>query len=115
VGVSAGVVLTTVGNREDAARLARRLVEEDLAACVQMLPIDSVYRWQGEVVEDAEILLLVKIAAGTYAEVEAAIAAGHPYKTPEILMLPVAAGLPAYLAWLGGERDAGGEGTSPAR
>jgi periplasmic divalent cation tolerance protein len=67
---------------------------------VQMLPIDSVYRWKGAVVEEGEILLLVKIAAERYAEVQAEILAGHPYETPEVVLLPVAAGLPAYLEWL---------------
>jgi periplasmic divalent cation tolerance protein len=100
VGVNAAVVLTTLGTRHDAVALARRLVEAGLAACVQLLPVDSVYRWKGALAEEAEILLLVKIAAERYAEVEAEIRAGHPYETPEVVMLPVTAGLPAYLGWI---------------
>jgi periplasmic divalent cation tolerance protein len=96
----AAVVLTTVGSQEAASSLARRLVEAGLAACVQLIPIESVYRWEGEVVEEGEVLLLVKIRRARYDDVEQAILDGHPYETPEVVMLPVEAGLPAYLSWL---------------
>lgn len=98
--VEAAMVLTSVGTPEDARRLARVLVEERLAACVQVLPIESTYRWQGEVHEEGEVLLLAKTRADRYEAVQQAIVAHHPYETPEVVMLPVAAGLPAYLAWL---------------
>lgn len=107
MGVTAAVVLTTVGTKAQGAALARRLVERGVAACVQMLPIESVYRWKGAVAEESETLLLVKLAAERYPEVEAEILSAHPYETPEILMLPVTAGLPAYLAWLGEAPDGG--------
>ena len=96
----AAVVLTTVASRDDARTIARRLVESGLAACVQALPIESTYRWKGEVVEEFELLLLVKTRRELYEQVEQAVTAAHPYETPEVVMLPVVAGLPAYLAWL---------------
>jgi periplasmic divalent cation tolerance protein len=94
------VVLTTVGSRADADALAEAVVEGRLAACVQMVPIDSVYRWDGEVVRDTEVLLLVKTTADRYPELEAAIEEIHPYQTPEVVALPVLDGLPAYLTWI---------------
>ena len=100
--VRAAVVLTTVGTRDDARRLARSLVEARLAACVQVVPIESTYRWQGDVVEEGEVLLLVKTREDRYEALERAILAQHPYETPEVVMLPVRAGLPAYLSWLDG-------------
>lgn len=94
------VVSTTVGTETEAKALARRLVEGRLAACVQILPIHSVYRWQGEVEAAEEHLLLIKIRAAAFEAVAEAIRLGHPYEVPEILMTPVVAGAPDYLAWL---------------
>jgi periplasmic divalent cation tolerance protein len=70
------------------------------AACVQMLPIDSVYTWQGRIEESAEILLLIKIRQADYAEVEQAIRALHDYQTPEIVALPIERGFAGYLDWI---------------
>jgi periplasmic divalent cation tolerance protein len=94
------VLLTTVPDKAAARTMAWALVERHLAACVQMLPIDSVYAWQGEVEDAAEILLICKIKRSDYAEVEAAILKLHSYETPEIVMLPIEAGLSAYLGWI---------------
>ena len=71
-----------------------------MAACVQMLPIDSLYTWKGETVSESEVLLLVKTRRELYAEIERTIVSLHNYETPEILLLPVAEGLPAYLDWI---------------
>ncbi len=101
------VIMTTTGSREEARRLARGLVEERLAACVQMTPVDSVYEWKGEVQEDAEILLFIKTRRDRYADVEACLRRHHSYEVPEILAVPVEAGLADYLAWVDG-RTAGG-------
>ena len=98
----AAVVLTTAPNDAEAVALARILVERQLAACVQRLPIHSVYHWEGAVQDEPEILLLIKTRACRYAEVEACIRQHHSYTVPEILMLPVSAGSTSYLAWLGG-------------
>lgn len=95
------VVLTTVERAEDGARLARLLVEQELAGCVQILPpMTSIYRWQGRVEEASEVLLLIKTTRAVYARLEAALKQHHPYQTPEIIALPIAAGSAEYLAWL---------------
>jgi periplasmic divalent cation tolerance protein len=94
------VVLTTCGDRERAHIIARALVERHLAACVNMLPIDSVYTWQARLEETAEILLLIKITRADYAEVEKAILALHDYETPEIVALPIVEGSAGYLDWI---------------
>jgi periplasmic divalent cation tolerance protein len=103
-------VMTTTDKREDAERIARTLVEERLAACVQILgPVTSIYRWKGAIETAGEWLCLAKSRAGCYGAIERTIRALHPYETPEILALPVVAGSGDYLAWLRGEvADPGG-------
>ena len=97
----ARVVLCTVPDAETAGMLARRLVEEKLAACCNIVAgIKSVYRWQGEIHEDDEHLLLIKTTSAVYDMLQARIAELHPYDTPEILALPVNQGLQKYLNWL---------------
>ncbi|MDR2638024.1 MAG: divalent-cation tolerance protein CutA [Zoogloeaceae bacterium] len=94
-------VLTTLPDAASGERLATALVEEGLAACVSVLAgCHSVYRWQGRVERAGETPLLVKTHAARYADVEAFIRARHPYELPEIVALPVANGLPAYLDWI---------------
>lgn len=94
------VVITTTANVDDAGGIAKNLLEKQLAACVQLLPIHSFYTWEGEIQSDDEILLLIKTRAALYAQVEAALIQSHKYDTPEIIMLPIGAGLPAYLSWI---------------
>ncbi len=98
------VVLTTaVGDGESAARLARTLVEERLAACVSVVPgVRSVYRWEGRVVEDSEHLLIVKTTESGYEMLESRLREMHPYEVPEVIGLRVARVLGAYLSWLRG-------------
>ncbi len=95
---------------DDAARaeaLARVLVEAHLAACVQIVgPIRSIYRWQGAVESAQEWLCLIKTRADLYPALEQTIRAHHPYDVPEILAVPVSAGLEAYLSWLRAETTA---------
>lgn len=98
-----GLVLTTVASDEEARRLAAELLEQRLAACVQILPIQSTYRWKGAVHVEAETLLLIKTSAALYPEVEAFLRAKHSYETPEIVWIPIAAGFAGYLQWLGAE------------
>ena len=98
------LVLTNLPDRAAAERLADLLVEKRLAACVNILaPCRSVYRWKGAVQHDEEHPLLIKTNAERYADVEAAIRAGHPYELPEIIAVPIEHGLPAYLSWLDAE------------
>ncbi len=97
-------VFTTTASKDDAQRIARALVEAQLAACVQVLgPITSTYRWEGAVETSEEWLVLVKTRRDLYSELEQAIRGLHPYDVPEILAVPIVAANPAYLAWLEGE------------
>ena len=96
------LVLTTLGADADAAALARTLVEERLAACVNVLPpMTSVYRWKGQVEQDREQQVILKTTADRVAALEARLAALHPYELPEFLVIPAAGGSEAYLAWIG--------------
>jgi len=101
------VVLTNLPDRASAEKLAGALVESRVAACVNILaPCRSVYRWKGAVQHDEEHPLLIKTTAARYAALEAAIRAGHPYELPEIIAVPVEAGLPEYVAWVDAETTA---------
>lgn len=100
------VVLVTVGSAEDGVRLARALVEDALAACVNLVgPIRSIYRWEGKICDDAEHLLVIKTRGALFEAAAARIRALHPYETPEIIALPITAGSEPYLAWLRGATD----------
>lgn len=95
------VVLTTVPDAEAADKLARQLIERKVAACVNILPAArSIYHWQGNVEQSNEVPLLIKTTRSCYAELEALIVGVHPYEVPEIIALPIVAGLPSYLNWL---------------
>ena len=94
------VVTTTAPSAEEAKALARTLVEARLAACVQILPMESVYRWDGAIEEAREWLLVCKIKADDFATVEAAILERHSYGTPELVMTPITRGSEAYLSWI---------------
>ena len=95
------IIFCTVPDTETGHRIADRLVEYHLAACVNLLPgIESVYRWQGQLQKDAEVLLMIKSRSADYADIEAAIRALHPYELPEIIAVPLSDGLPAYLDWV---------------
>lgn len=101
------LVLTNLPDAEAARMLAGRLVEERLAACVNILAAcTSIYRWQGRVEAAQEVPLLIKTTAARYAALEAAIRAAHPYALPEIVALPIDRGLPDYLAWVAAETSA---------
>lgn len=95
------LILCNAPDAATAGQIARELVERRLAACVNvMAPCQSVYRWQGKVEEASEIPLLIKSTAARFAEIETVIRALHPYEVPEIIALPIRAGLPAYLDWV---------------
>jgi periplasmic divalent cation tolerance protein len=95
------VVFMTAASGEEAARLADMLVGAKLAACVQILPeMESVYRWEGKIERQPEILLLAKTTKGKFDELEREVRALHSYDTPEIIAVPVLAGSPRYLEWL---------------
>lgn len=98
------LVITNLPDRNAARQLADRLVADRLAACVNILaPCESVYRWQGQVETAQETPLLIKTLKALYGKVEKTIQQCHPYELPEIIAVPISAGLPAYLDWLGAE------------
>jgi periplasmic divalent cation tolerance protein len=104
------LVLSTFPDVETARRIAHTLVEERLAACVNVLPqIESIYRWQGKVEQSAEALCLIKTSIGRYQGLEDRIKALHPYEVPEIIAINLASGLPAYLNWAVNACDGPGE------
>lgn len=95
------LLMTTCPDAASAATLARGLVEHRLAACVSQLPgLVSTYRWQGELCQENEIQLLIKTPADRLEAARDWLVAHHPYDVPELLALPVADGLPAYLHWV---------------
>jgi periplasmic divalent cation tolerance protein len=94
------VVLTTVTSRDDALRLARILVERRLAACVNVIPATSVYRWEGELHEDAEHVLVVKTRRTHVDDIKELFEQHHPYELPELVALEVEDGSAAYLNWV---------------
>ncbi len=98
-----GVVMTTFPDAEVAARVLDGLLEKRLAACVQTMPIQSAYRWQGVVNRESEVLALIKTKRELFPEVEEHLRAAHPYEVPEILLLPAASGSAAYLQWIAAE------------
>ncbi|MDO8932457.1 MAG: divalent-cation tolerance protein CutA [Rhodocyclaceae bacterium] len=98
------LVLTNLPDADSARAMADRLIGQRLAACVNILaPCRSVYRWQGKTEDSEEVPLLIKTTAERYAALEAAIRATHPYELPEIVAVPIAHGLPGYLAWVAAE------------
>ena len=93
--------LVTAPDSGTAERIARTLVEEGLVACVNLVPgVVSLYRWEGEVQRDQEVLMVLKTTAGRAEAVRARVVEEHPYDVPEVLVLPVVAGHPAYLNWV---------------
>ena len=98
------LVITNLPDADSAGRIGRLLVEQRLAACVNILaPCTSVYRWNDALETATEIPLLIKTTLARYPALQAALTAAHPYELPEIVAVPLLEGLPAYLAWVGTE------------
>lgn len=98
------LVLTTLATEDDARALVTALVAERLVACGTLLPgARSIYRWEGKLTEEAEVVVLLKTDAAKWDGLCSAVRAKHPYHVPELLALPVARGLEPYLSWLAGE------------
>ena len=98
------LVLTNCPDEVVADRIALTLVEQGLAACVNRLaPVQSIYRWRGNVERAIEVPLLIKTTRERYGDVEQAIRHLHPYEVPEIIAVPLAAGYAAYLRWIESE------------
>jgi periplasmic divalent cation tolerance protein len=98
------LVLTNLPDQQSAEKLARQLVETRAAACVnQLATCISTYRWQNNIETAAEVPLLIKTTRSAYPRLENLIREAHPYELPEIIAVPVIAGLPAYLDWVSSE------------
>jgi periplasmic divalent cation tolerance protein len=101
------LVLCSCADDSTALDIARVLVKEGLAACVNRLgPVTSIYRWQGRVCEQSEQLLVIKTTPARYEALEMRLKALHPYEIPEIIAVPVVGGSSQYLAWLAGATEA---------
>lgn len=101
------LVLTTLKSAEEARELVRGLVADRLVACGTVIPGgSSLYRWQGTLAEEPEVLVLLKTHASRWDALANAVQQRHPYEVPELLAVPVTRGLGAYLAWMASEVDA---------
>ncbi len=98
------LVITNLPDAPSAARLAQQVIEARAAACVnQLSPCTSTYRWQGKIETASEVTLLIKTTRAAYPRLEKLIGMAHPYELPEIIAVPLIAGLPAYLSWIDSE------------
>lgn len=95
------VAMTTAPSADKAAEIARTLVGERLAACVNILPVArSIYRWKGDVLDESEALCMIKTRQDQVEALRQRLVAIHPYEVPEFIVLDVTAGHPPYLAWI---------------
>jgi periplasmic divalent cation tolerance protein len=95
------VVLITCGSEEEAAKIANSLVEERLAACVNIIsPVRSTYRWEGKIWDEREWMLIIKTQKRRFEELEKKVKSLHSYSVPEIIALPIVEGSASYLKWL---------------
>ena len=95
------LILSTASSKDEAQHIARALVERRLVACVNIVgPIDSIYRWKGEVESAQEFLLMMKTDSDRFERVRDAVKSLHSYEVPEVIQVPVENGLPAYLQWI---------------
>lgn len=100
------LVLVTTGSEAEAELIAKALLEERLAACVNVLnPIRSMYRWEGKIADDQEWLLVIKTQSERFADLEAKVKTLHSYQVPEVIALPIVQGAAGYLQWLRQETD----------
>lgn len=95
-----GVVLVTAPSKTEAEAIAKALIKAKLAACVTLLPVQSIYTWQGEVHQEEEWQLLIKSDLAVFSTLEAKVRSLHTYEVPEIIALPILAGSGPYLAWI---------------
>ncbi|CAK8712636.1 Cytochrome C biogenesis protein [Candidatus Electrothrix laxa] len=97
------LIVTTYADEKNGKKIIDALLTERLAACVQVMPIQSYYHWQGKIVNDDEKLLLIKTKSSLYTKAEETIIAHHAYELPEVIQLPISAGFAGYLNWLARE------------
>ncbi len=98
------LVTTTAPDAEQGQRIARILVEERLAACVNIVPgVRSIYRWRGEMCEDSEVLLWIKTRRDLFQKLQERVVAVHPYEVPEMIAIEISGGSTPYLSWVSEE------------
>lgn len=95
-----GILLTTTSSRDEAAKIAKILIDERLAACIQLLPIESFYYWDGKTQNEPEVLMLIKTRRSLFESAIARVKQLHSYTVPEIVAVPIVAGLSHYLNWI---------------
>jgi periplasmic divalent cation tolerance protein len=95
-----GVILVTMGNEKEAIMMAKKLIEENLAACVNLLPITSIYRWQEKICQDSEWQLIIKTDLRLFLALENRIKELHSYEISEIIALPIINASESYLNWI---------------
>lgn len=98
-----GVVLVTTSSQAEAEAIASALVVTELAACVNIIPVQSIYRWDGKIQNDQEWQLIIKTNLSQFKALEAKVIELHSYELPEIIALPITTGSPSYLSWIGGQ------------
>lgn len=95
------IVFVTAGSEEEAVKIGRSLVEEELAACANIVPrIRSIYRWKGETCDEQEVLIIIKTRSLLFPALQSRVRQLHSYEVPEIIAFPLAQGLPEYLDWV---------------
>lgn len=103
------VILVTAANADESRHIATHLVENKLAACVNITqPIESIYRWEGKIAQDQEFQLFIKSTRDLFPRVKEAVTRLHSYQTPEIICLPIIDGSPDYLQWIGDSVNSAG-------
>lgn len=94
------VIQTTFGKKPDAKKLAKMLLEKKLAACAQISTTESLYFWEGKMIDDKEFVLELKTTQDLYPKIEKIILQNHPYDLPQIIMTPIKNGLESYFDWI---------------
>jgi len=95
-----GVVLVTTSSPEEAEAIANILIQQKLAACINIIPLKSLYTWEGKICKDQEYQLLIKTDLSKFSELETTIKNNHSYEVPEIIAIPIIKGSESYLSWL---------------
>ena len=110
------VIMVTASSRRECRKIARRLIEEKLAACVNISqPIQSIYHWEGKTQQSKEFLMFIKTNRDLFPQIKAEIDLIHSYHTPEIICLPIIDGSPNYLQWVSDSVRPGAETESPEK
>ena len=95
------IIITTFQDKQSTREFAKLLVETRLAACAQIIPIESVYFWQDETISNNETMLIIKSKTDLFDKISSVIMEHHTYDVPEIVQIPITGGLPEYLKWIG--------------